>query len=141
METKKRILALREKFGEDKWLSSHAGSFVQDIMGLHSASQPAESPISGIQNLIDINTGASLHDSLIYKIDNEQSLEESFKPQDCTKQIVNELDSPQNEETLFDKLIEIPMDIPTYDPKEGKSYEEHIKQYYQSYNKKLDFRI
>ncbi|XP_057325391.1 LOW QUALITY PROTEIN: serine/threonine-protein kinase 11-interacting protein [Microplitis mediator] len=33
LETKKKILELREKFGGD-WLRSHAGSVVQDIMGL-----------------------------------------------------------------------------------------------------------
>lgn len=38
LETKKQILALREKFGEVNWLSSQAGTFVQDIMGLQSSS-------------------------------------------------------------------------------------------------------
>lgn len=30
-------MALREKFGEVNWLSSQAGTFVQDIMGLQSS--------------------------------------------------------------------------------------------------------
>ncbi|KAI4488204.1 hypothetical protein M0804_005052 [Polistes exclamans] len=38
LETKKQILALREKFGKVNWLSSQAGTFVQDIMGLQSPS-------------------------------------------------------------------------------------------------------
>ncbi|XP_011301972.1 serine/threonine-protein kinase 11-interacting protein isoform X2 [Fopius arisanus] len=45
LETKKKILALREKFGGERWLSSDAGSFVQDIMGIERtvrAPTPAE---------------------------------------------------------------------------------------------------
>ncbi|XP_046828648.1 uncharacterized protein LOC124428534 isoform X1 [Vespa crabro] len=38
LETKKQMLALREKFGEVHWLTSQAGTFVQDIMGLQSSS-------------------------------------------------------------------------------------------------------
>ncbi|KAL0117693.1 hypothetical protein PUN28_008833 [Cardiocondyla obscurior] len=76
LETKKRILDLREKFGESNWLSSHAGTFVEDIMGLRSASQSTESQTSKIQILDDINT-ASLHDTLIHAIDNKKSFNES----------------------------------------------------------------
>ncbi|XP_015116002.1 serine/threonine-protein kinase 11-interacting protein isoform X2 [Diachasma alloeum] len=50
LETKKKILALREKFGGERWLSSDAGSFVQDIMGIERnilASTPSiDSPVS-----------------------------------------------------------------------------------------------
>jgi hypothetical protein len=35
LETKKQIETLREKFGEENWLHSHAGSCVQDLLGLH----------------------------------------------------------------------------------------------------------
>lgn len=34
LETKKQIVALREKFGEENWLINHAGNVVQNIMGL-----------------------------------------------------------------------------------------------------------
>jgi hypothetical protein len=37
LETKKRIETLRERFGEENWLHSHAGSCVQDVLGLHKA--------------------------------------------------------------------------------------------------------
>ncbi|XP_063981535.1 serine/threonine-protein kinase 11-interacting protein isoform X2 [Diachasmimorpha longicaudata] len=50
LETKKKMLALREKFGGERWLSSDAGSFVQDIMGIERrivASTPLiDSPVS-----------------------------------------------------------------------------------------------
>ena len=34
LETKKQIETLRERFGEENWLHSHAGSCVQDLLGL-----------------------------------------------------------------------------------------------------------
>ncbi|KAI4491331.1 hypothetical protein M0802_010264 [Mischocyttarus mexicanus] len=52
LETKKQILALREKFGKVNWLSNQAGSFVQDIMGLQSPSPP-------INYLVDTNSTLS----------------------------------------------------------------------------------
>ncbi|XP_011874487.1 PREDICTED: serine/threonine-protein kinase 11-interacting protein isoform X2 [Vollenhovia emeryi] len=77
LETKKRILDLREKFGEDNWLSSHAATFVQDIMGLHPATRLPESQISKIQTLTDVDAASSLHDTLIHAIDNGESFDES----------------------------------------------------------------
>ncbi|KAJ9593403.1 hypothetical protein L9F63_015029, partial [Diploptera punctata] len=44
LETKKQIETIREKFGEDNWLHSHAGSCVQDVLGLHKTI-PVPSPI------------------------------------------------------------------------------------------------
>jgi len=35
LETKKQIETVRERFGVENWLHSHAGSCVQDILGLH----------------------------------------------------------------------------------------------------------
>jgi len=35
LETKKQIETLCERFGEENWLHSHAGSCVQDLLGLH----------------------------------------------------------------------------------------------------------
>lgn len=37
LETKKQVEMLRERFGEDHWLHSHAGSFVQDLLGLQKS--------------------------------------------------------------------------------------------------------
>uniref|UniRef100_A0A1B6M5U1 Serine/threonine-protein kinase 11-interacting protein n=1 Tax=Graphocephala atropunctata TaxID=36148 RepID=A0A1B6M5U1_9HEMI len=38
LETKRQVEELRERFGEDHWLHSNAGSFVQDLMGLQRTS-------------------------------------------------------------------------------------------------------
>ena len=48
LEMKKQILALRKKFGDDKWLINDAGSFVQNIMGLERSTGPILSIASGI---------------------------------------------------------------------------------------------
>lgn len=34
LTTKRQIESVREMFGEDNWLHSHAGSYVQDILGI-----------------------------------------------------------------------------------------------------------
>lgn len=134
LETKKRMLALREKFGEDNWLSSHAGAFVQDIMGLHSVSQSASSPIMKIQTLADINVASSLHDSLIYIMDNEQSVDEPElqKTTECTEN--EDVSRNENEDVSLNENEDvsqnekIPNEFPEtyivspeiiYDPNEG----------------------
>lgn len=38
LTTKKKIENVREMFGEDNWLHSHAGSYVQDILGIKQQS-------------------------------------------------------------------------------------------------------
>ncbi|KAL6262037.1 hypothetical protein P5V15_007129 [Pogonomyrmex californicus] len=114
LETKKRILDLREKFGEINWLSNHAGTFVQDIMGLHSALQYPELQISKLQTLTNINTISSLQDTLIYITDNEYKSEE----QRIAEYIENNKEIPQNEE-IFDNLPEIyTTSMIVYDPNE-----------------------
>ncbi|XP_011152969.1 serine/threonine-protein kinase 11-interacting protein isoform X2 [Harpegnathos saltator] len=120
LETKKRMLALRERFGEDNWLSSHAGTFVQDIMGLHSVSQPATLSVTRIQTLADVDATSSLHESLIYMMDSEQSLEESESQEIAVQADVEQEDISQNEETLPDESVETEEVIPVieYDPKE-----------------------
>jgi len=118
LEIKKRILGLREKFGENNWLSSHAGTSVQHIMGLHPASpESPESQISKIRTLANINTSSSLHDTLIYAIDNEKSSNES---QEIAEYIEDDKELPQNK-TLVDlsKICTAPI---VYDPNEGKIY-------------------
>lgn len=39
LTTKKKIENVREKFGEENWLHSHAGSYVQDILGIKQQSE------------------------------------------------------------------------------------------------------
>lgn len=115
------MLALREKFGEDNWLSSHAGTFVQDIMGLHFVSQPATLPVTRIQTLADINVISPLHESLIYVMDSEQSLDESESQEIAVQVEVEKEDVSQDEVTSLDELPETEetTSATVYDPKEG----------------------
>lgn len=39
LTTKKQIESLREMYGEENWLHSHAGSYVQDILGIKQHSE------------------------------------------------------------------------------------------------------
>ncbi|XP_034937673.1 serine/threonine-protein kinase 11-interacting protein isoform X2 [Chelonus insularis] len=56
LETKKKILALREKYGGDKWLSSDSGSYIQDIMGLERSRECILSSTPAITTcMIDAN--------------------------------------------------------------------------------------
>ncbi|XP_071648462.1 serine/threonine-protein kinase 11-interacting protein isoform X2 [Temnothorax longispinosus] len=116
LETKKRILDLREKFGEINWLSSHAGTFVQDIMGLPSASHVPESQISKIQTLADINTASSLHDTLIHAMDNGESSDES-ESREITEYAEDDKEIPQSD--MLDTLPKThAATITEYDPNE-----------------------
>lgn len=114
------MLALREKFGEDNWLSSHAGTFVQDIMGLHSVSPPTL-PVTKIQTLADVNVTSSLHESLIYMMDSERSFDESESQEITVQAEVEQEDVTQHEETLIDESLETEETTcaTVYDPKEG----------------------
>jgi len=120
LETKKRILALREKYGEDNWLRSHAGTSVQDIMGLQSTSQP----MFGMQVLADVNTISSFYDTLICTMDNEQSSAETEEDlQKIVEHSENIQECCQNEETLLDESVEINntvSSVATFDLDEGK---------------------
>lgn len=50
LETKRQILALRAKFGEDNWLSSHAGAHIQSIMGIQTTIEgPTSSPYNNAE--------------------------------------------------------------------------------------------
>ncbi|XP_018365237.1 PREDICTED: serine/threonine-protein kinase 11-interacting protein isoform X2 [Trachymyrmex cornetzi] len=115
LEIKKRILDLREKFGENNWLSSHAGTSVQHIMGLHPASsESSESQISKIRTLTNINTSSFLHDTLIYAMDNEKSSNES---QEIAEYIEDDKKLPQNK-TLDDLPKICTASMIAYDPNE-----------------------
>ncbi|XP_050461637.1 serine/threonine-protein kinase 11-interacting protein isoform X2 [Cataglyphis hispanica] len=96
LETKKRILDLREKFGENNWLSSHAGTSVQDIMGLRFEQFPASQIF---KTLADINTSSSLHDNLIHTMFNEKFSSE-LESQEIAKCTEDDKDISQNEEIL-----------------------------------------
>lgn len=116
LETKKRILALRERFGEANWLSSHAGTFVQDIMGLHSVPQLSTSPI---QTLADINSASSFHDTLVSAMNNIESSGEIESEVAEYTEDNNEI--LQNEETLLSEHPESHSPS-VYDPDEGKIF-------------------
>jgi len=96
LEIKKRILDLREKFGENNWLNSHSGTSVQDIMGLH-CEQFTTSQM--FKTLADINTSTSLHNNLIHTMFNEKF---SSEPQSekIAKYTEDDKDIPQNEEIV-----------------------------------------
>lgn len=44
LTTKKQIESVREMFGEENWLHSHAGSYVQDILGIKQQSENESFP-------------------------------------------------------------------------------------------------
>ncbi|XP_076762138.1 uncharacterized protein LOC143430051 isoform X1 [Xylocopa sonorina] len=64
LETKKQILAVRKTYGKDKWLSSHAASFVQDIMGFEHSSYPVLTPENTIEHFDATNTVLSTKSSI-----------------------------------------------------------------------------
>ncbi|XP_025267843.1 serine/threonine-protein kinase 11-interacting protein isoform X2 [Camponotus floridanus] len=96
LEIKKRILDLREKFGENNWLNSHAGTSVQDIMGLH-CEQFTTSQM--FKTLADINTSTSLHNNLIHTMFNEKFSSEP-QSEEIAKYTEDDKDIPQNEEIV-----------------------------------------
>ncbi|CAL1678329.1 unnamed protein product [Lasius platythorax] len=100
LETKKRILDLREKFGENNWLSSHAGTSVQDIMGLRFEQFPTSQVFD--KTLADINIASSVDDNLICTMYNEKlsNEPESQEIAECTE---DDKSIPQNEE-ISDKI-------------------------------------
>lgn len=52
LETKKQIETLRERFGEENWLHSHAGSCVQDLLGLHKTmTLSSPTPLTAASNV------------------------------------------------------------------------------------------
>lgn len=87
---------MREKFGENNWLNSHAGTSVQDIMGLRCEQFPTSQMF---KTSADINTSTSLHNNLIHTMLNEKF---SSEPQleETAKNTEDDKDIPQNEEIL-----------------------------------------
>lgn len=120
LETKKRILDLREKFGENNWLSSHAGTSVQDIMGLRFEQFPTSQVFD--KTLANINIASSVDDNLICTMYNEKlsNEPESQEIAECTE---DDKSIPQNEE-ISDKIYTPETHMAhsmIYDPSEGES--------------------
>ncbi|OAD52960.1 Serine/threonine-protein kinase 11-interacting protein [Eufriesea mexicana] len=109
LETKKQILEIRKKYGEDKWLISPAGIFVQDIMGLQPSTCPTLlTPDYTVQNLDGIFISESLPKE-ISEINNEEDNE--------IKVLKEEENDP---EALSISEINALMNVsePPYDPKQ-----------------------
>ncbi|XP_043786381.1 serine/threonine-protein kinase 11-interacting protein isoform X2 [Apis laboriosa] len=133
LETKKQILEIRKKYGEDKWLSSHAGTFVQDIMGLQP-SCPMLIPEFAIENLDSKNIVVSAENSAILlmkntKIEtNEESLMKEINESNNEKE--NESEVLNKEENISEIILTnnasalVNISQPLYDPEqeEGKLY-------------------
>lgn len=126
LETKKRILALREKYGEDNWLRNHAGTSVQDIMGLQSASQST----SSVQSLTDVNTTSPFYDTSICTMRDVQLAGES-EP----REVQRPEDGLQDEGILLDEPVpgetSTTASMATYDLSEGEDRVKCIFLYYQ----------
>ncbi|KAK0157378.1 hypothetical protein PV328_011126 [Microctonus aethiopoides] len=109
LETKKKILALREKFGGDNWLSSQGGSFVQDIMGLERTSNPAIVTTSAA-DMFSPNRIDSLGKLLSTTNDScHESFSEVFSPTKNDSQIENQsekLTEYNNDLQTGDDMIE-----------------------------------
>lgn len=131
LETKKQILEIRKKYGEDKWLSSHAGTFVQDIMGLQP-SCPILIPEFAIENLDSKNIVANAENSAILLMENtkietnEESLMKETNESNNEKENENEV---LNEEENISEIILtnnasslINISEPLYDPEQGILY-------------------
>ncbi|XP_029166715.1 serine/threonine-protein kinase 11-interacting protein isoform X2 [Nylanderia fulva] len=122
LETRKRILDLREKFGENNWLSSHAGTSVQDIMGLRFEQLPT-SQIFDDKTLADIDVASSVHDNPICTIYKDEKLSNESESQEIAKYTEDDKNNiPRNEE-ISDKLYTLETHVDhsstvTYDPSE-----------------------
>ncbi|XP_074114306.1 serine/threonine-protein kinase 11-interacting protein isoform X2 [Cotesia typhae] len=108
LETKKKILELREKFGGD-WLRSHAGSVVQDIMGLD------KHPVTSVPRNLDDLEGLDVLES--GKIVQDQSSRQDElqnggqgEQEQEQKELEIEFEEPSN------NIVELKEEI--YDPEE-----------------------
>lgn len=129
LETKKQILEIRRRYGEDKWLSSQAGTFVQDIMGIQPPTYSITSEFT-IENLnakdivhrIEDSVNLLMKDTHIELNDKSESL----------KQEINEFNDEKNrskvlteEENISEVLLNNDTSVlenlsePPYDPEQG----------------------
>ncbi|XP_012140983.2 uncharacterized protein LOC100876018 isoform X1 [Megachile rotundata] len=129
LEIKKQILAVRKKY-EDNWLSSSAGTFVQDIMGLQVSSRSVLTPESTVTNLDDTSNVSNIQDPTILLISNAQTDTEKGSETKENDVINNEEENEtkvlNEEENVFEDFkdsISTPVDIsePLYDSEEEKA--------------------
>lgn len=107
METKRQILALRQKFGENDWLSSQGGTFIQNIMGLPQEDSTILSSSFKDENVSSISESQSTN-TLEQFPTQEDNLEPSEKMSDSF------IETVESKET-----VDITPE-PVYDPDEGK---------------------
>lgn len=132
LETKKQILAVRQRYGEDNWLSSHAGTFLQDIMGLQPSSYPILTPESTIKHLSSTDTMRSTPDSadLLTKNSSIRTNEDSESLMKENSEISDEKDDESKVLDEEENITEVPLIIDEasalttvpetlYDPEEG----------------------
>ena len=120
-------MEIRRKYGEDKWLSSQAGTFVQDIMGLQPPTYSVTSEFT-IENLDVTNIPSSIEDSaslLTMKDTQFESLTEAASEfnnenEDETKVLTEEENVSEvvlnNDVNALENISE-----PAYDPEQGIS--------------------
>lgn len=126
LEIKEQISALREKYGEDNWLSSHAGTFVQDIMGLQCSSYSIVIPDSTPTSLEVANSGQDSAIHLIKRTEAEDSEYPAKGNREIDKEKKGQTEASNEEESVSETsdaasaLVNI--SEPLYDPIEGKIY-------------------
>lgn len=64
LETKKQIETLRERFGEENWLHSRGGSFVQNILGLPQPPKPTSISVTSSPAQTD-DVGSLMHQQIL----------------------------------------------------------------------------
>ncbi|XP_025194524.1 uncharacterized protein LOC112594109 [Melanaphis sacchari] len=108
LTTKKKIENVREMFGEDNWLHSNAGSYVQDILGIKQQSENGsfseEVPVEQIIEDSNSKSNDFTDNEECIILNNESHLEMDVEPEIVQTLIVNS--NPEyymlnkNEETL-----------------------------------------
>lgn len=120
LETKKQISALREKFGEDYWLSSHAGKFVQDIMGLEQSVSPnsllSSTPIGPTSFNVAYDRAILASSIPDYESNSSISQVQSNDELEVKENLEASTEEPTESES---QITEIPVPEETYDPEEG----------------------
>lgn len=136
LEIKKRIAALREKFGENDWLHSHAGTFVQDIMGLERSTGVMLSSTPAVTTPSNTPVTTSVYDSSSINLDTSSSPSEPSLDLIEDKKFTSDnkeskdRDDDKNEDSSYNTDSapeEISVAAPIraespYDPDQGASY-------------------
>ncbi|XP_012283278.1 serine/threonine-protein kinase 11-interacting protein isoform X2 [Orussus abietinus] len=130
LETKRQILALREKFGEENWLSSQAGTYVQDIMGLQRISGAilSSTPIvsNSINTVNDAQTASlnfpsspSYLDQTNIEYSKDETLEKKEEDKD-EKTLDNSIETCEDSDTLVNESVNVTSTVieSPYDPTE-----------------------